>query len=216
MDLQIKTLCPEVIYLNFDEQDHLVDHFTRFSEWYESSNRKFYRKDFTKAEAIIDYKKSRGLNYEEVSQAFNLPFNAIEEAGKVLSNLSAEELFILDIIKHQRAVNPRAQYLIAAYGEGTDNERAHEVAHALYYIDPYYRAQMDQLIDELPLPIRDAMMSYLKTENYNEAVYKDEAQAYLSTGLDDMPKIKQVQKYRTDFIDTFLSTARKHQIGLWD
>lgn len=212
--MTLKNICPEVYGINFGDQDQMIDHLMRFSEWYESSNRKVYRKDFTKAEALVDYRKTRGLHYDDVTQAFNLPLKAIIEAGGTLTDPSVEELFILQITNYLEAKG--GKYLIGTYGTGTDNERMHEVAHALYYIDPVYRAQMDQLFDELPLPIRDAMIGYLKNENYHESVYKDEAAAYLATGLDDMPKIKQVQKYRTDFIDLFLRTARSHEIQLWD
>jgi len=214
MEIKVKQLSPKIANINFDDQDLMVNHFIRFSEWYESANKKFYHKDFTKAEALIDYKKTRGLNYDTVTQAFNLPIASVIEAFKVLTASSSEEIFIHNLCLYLR--NYGVEYLISTYGDGTDNERAHEVAHALYFVDSYYREQMNQLFDELPLPIRDALVNYLKNENYNESVYKDEAQAYMATGLDDMPKIKQVQKHRADFIDVFLNTARNHGITLWD
>ncbi len=211
--LKINELTPEILHFQFDESEDMFKHFLRFSEWYESANKKLFRKDFTLPQALTEYRKTKGMDYTSQVGAYNLPVKELKEASTILTNLSAEEEYILDTIKFVDRKNPgNLKYLIATEDR---SDMAHEIAHSLYLVDEFYRDQMNYLIDDLPIKVRDAMINFLKAELYNEIVYKDEFQAYMATGLAEMPHINTLHRYRAPFIDVFLERAREHDLQLW-
>src|SRR5690606_16630086 len=72
-------------------------------------------------------------------------------------------------------------YIIGSSGNNTTMK--HEVAHGLYYTNQSFRGEMDNLIESVDQESRNAFFKALKDMRYCKEVFKDEMQAYLSTGL---------------------------------
>lgn len=216
--LKINKITPEIYHLKFTESDELVLHFIRFSEYYESDNTNLFRKKFTLNEAIDSYKKSRGVNYLDEINGFNLPVSMIGlMAGEFDRSLTEREKFILALIETIKVqTGSNIKYVIGTYGKNRElDEIHHELAHAFYYTDPVYRLQMDAEIRNLSKAVKEEVFKFLKKECYNQAVFSDECQAYMATGFDIEElsmNVKLVNLFRAPFVDIFLGALSKHEI----
>jgi len=80
----------------------------------------------------------------------------------------------------------------------------HEIAHALFYINPGYKKEMSLLVIEMERKIFDKIEDLLYNMGYDKSVIVDEIQAYMSTGLNpDMGRIRGIKKYTTAFKKRF-------------
>ena len=85
-----------------------------------------------------------------------------------------------------------------------DNTFNHEIAHALYYLEPTYKAEVNKLTAQLSNKLKLAIYNVLAT-TYPEKVFNDELQAYMSTnswmtGMAEIPGFKtKAKKYEQVF-----------------
>lgn len=72
---------------------------------------------------------------------------------------------------------PPPAYLVA-YIDGDPSTLRHELAHALYYLEPDYRTLARSIWDRLPTDNRNGVANALSSLGYDQANHADEFQAY--------------------------------------
>jgi len=190
---KIKEVKPGIFLFEFKEQYDMCMTFLRYQEFYESDSPKFRGKSFE----IIDYMRWYSFKQPRVSagyekaiftypadwSGFNFPGNIIEQVW----NLGITDKYIYDyeMIQAWRKckieANGKKFYIIGVVKGG--NSFNHEIAHGFYYLYPEYKKIMNSLIKDLKPSILESCNLTLKKLGYASKVYKDEIQAYMSTGL---------------------------------
>lgn len=190
--------------------------FLRPQEFYESGNPAFCGKAFTITEFMQWYiERTREENkpaeaaftYFEDFQGYNIPGEVVEQYLKLpLPELSVWDTRFARIAtvvqQHQRG----KFYLIGALTTKTAVIE-HELAHAMYYLVPGYHLAMDKLLATLPPDARSVINAALAEQRYSPAVFFDETQAYMATGL--LEKMENLENLRMPFMRTFNSWKRR-------
>lgn len=219
--LTIKELTTEVYHLKFKDDDEMIMHFIRFSEYYESADKNLYRSKFTMDEALDHYKQNRGKTYFDGVGAFNLPVSIMSKMASEYGNsLTDREKFIMSLVYNIRTVSEGTlKYLIITSGKDDEpDEIQHEISHALYYIDPAYRLKMDSLTRLLPKRVKQELYKFLEHEQYNQSVYDDELQSYMATGFDydeqQVVNLRLINMFRSGYCDVFMEALSAYGITL--
>lgn len=163
----------EKIYLLvFDTQENLAKTFLRFQEHYECP--KFKDKVFTLDEFKEWYVEQKGsFSYYSDWNGFNIPSRVLDlfRQGK-FDLLTKEENKFLEAF--DTAKDP--YYIIGIHKEGEHGTLTHEIAHALFTVDPTYKTQVLSTIAEYD--IKDIEAELREKSGYHEDVIKDEVHAY--------------------------------------
>lgn len=115
-------------------------------------------------------------------------FERLDVMGKryVGHNMSVEDMgrvyhALPDLSREEKMIYKRAQkyrYLIAYVN---DEDLAHEMQHAKYYLNLDYRKRVERVWLRMDGGLRGGIERFLSGLGYNETVYMDEFQAYLMT-----------------------------------
>lgn len=120
-----------------------------------------------------------GTNYFGYWDGFNLPNPVIRNFHKLFRcELTQREQ---DIVNQARQM-PRDGYIIGWAKNGFATTRDHEIAHALYYTEPEYKAQMHALVESLTPELRQQFIDGLNVMGYTTTYHEyvnDEIHAYL-------------------------------------
>jgi len=187
------------LLIKFNKQKDLTMSFFRVEEYYESANPKLHQQAFTLETFIEEQMKSDGeLDYFNYWTGFNVPGYIIEEwSNKINAEYYFREKQLIDIIRDRLDVS-RKYYVIGAL-ENDTNTIDHEIAHALYYMNPEYNKEMGELISEFQSNYTEdynIMCSVLtNTRQYGNNVLFDEIQAYMATET----KKELVKEFRMDY-----------------
>lgn len=178
--------------------------FCRVQEFYESPGSQFRNSKFS----IWDYfswysKKSGCFSYPTDFVGFNLPLVVAKKCYQVNDKETPYDQLMCDIID-KIFVNGMRQYLI-----GTNSLKnstfLHELAHALYYTDMDYKAEMDEITSSISRPNMTKFRKNLRSIGYCSEVTKDEIQAYMATEINKKVtkgitnKKKMHQRYKSVF-----------------
>ncbi len=208
---KLKKVSDRLYLVEFKTEYDLAMTFCRYQEFYESPK---YRGKFFKMD---DFMKWYAKAYGEGSFSYPADYNGFNIPGKVLERV-IRELYIKQydyktqydyvmesIVYHALSLNGDFNfYLIGVHTEKPDTSTTkHEIAHGLYYINKSYRREVDTLLKETPKEIRKALNEKLAARGYSPAVFADESNAYLSTGLHKSMQIQKIRKVRKPFIDLF-------------
>ena len=169
-------------------------------EFYEGSEHT--GKIFTLEEYEDYYTKKWGaFTYYSDWSGFNIPSSVVDVfmAGK-FDPLSEYELRLLDSIDSV-AIWP-IYYVIGTYN-GRIDVLKHEIAHALYYTNSAYRAEVLKLLSSVNLL---HIFKVLESKEYNSATWVDEAHAYMMTEIDFL------ESYEVRTIDFHLVTQKLNEI----
>lgn len=98
--IKLKEVTPEIYHIECKTDEVMFKCFLRYSEFVEGSSKKTYKKDFTFAQALIEYKKDSGLDYRDVNVAYNFSLINLQNAIKGLSNFTPEEIFVQYILEY--------------------------------------------------------------------------------------------------------------------
>jgi hypothetical protein len=165
-------IADDIFIVRFKTQYALASTFLRIQEHYESS--RFRNRVFTLEEYMDWYADRFGaFTYYEDWSGFNVPSTALDPfyAGRFGPLLRKEErLLRLFETQHESG---RPFYVI---GLSDDQDLHHEIAHALYFTRPAYRAAVKAAMrghDTMALRKRLASLGY------HRAVLADEVHAYL-------------------------------------
>lgn len=166
-----------VVHLQFPSQKNLCSTFVRMQEFYESPYPEIRGQVFTLAtyKALYCADHGKPFSYFTDWPAFNIPVKVLKDfARKFKGQRTHSERVVL------RACEG-AEYVIATF-QKADVE--HELAHAMFYIDPYYRARASMLVARQTgfSPALARLLSrWLIREGYHEDVLIEEMNAYLAT-----------------------------------
>lgn len=195
MKFKLTEIHPGIFLAEFNSQYDMAMTFLRYQEFYESANPKFKGNQFT----IIDFMEwySKGhkgvFTYPKDWTGFNIPMDVVCQLQRNTTCLgSPPDWNKYDVVMKgiaERIALKRGwlqhgtqkSYIIGAV-KGSKGVIKHEIAHALYSIYPEYKKEMDKLYSRLSSENKKYLMGDFKALGYAKSVWKDEAQAYLSTG----------------------------------
>jgi hypothetical protein len=166
-----------VVHLQYPSQKDLCKSLVRIQEFYESPYPEIKGKFFTldKFEALYCADHGMPFSYYEDWHGFNFPGTVLDEFARVFrGKITAAEL---EVLQHAE----EASYVI---GTHRSDDISHELAHAMYHIDKYYRMRVSLLVDRFTklAPVEAAKLKeWLIREGYCKAVLVDEFNAYLAT-----------------------------------
>jgi hypothetical protein len=169
-----------------DKTDPLPQIFVRPQEYYD--NKIFKGKIFTIAEIGKWYNEIGDFSAYGQGSGFNAPDYALERFFNGDFNpLSSEEQWLLNNVK-QNADFDKPYYIIGYYN-GVESVRKHELAHALYYLSPEYRREVNKVLYGIDFnPAFSSLYKFLKDQHYDKSVYLDEAHAYIIGDKKEMIK----------------------------
>ena len=205
---QVKMVKPGIFLFSFKDQYEMGMHFLRYQEFYESPSRKFRGKAFKIFDFMSWYAKQSKNNcftYPRDWGGYNFPACVIRNVLKLKipdPNFYDKEMargYAHAITKN----NGEDFYIIGAIGKGKTLN--HEIAHGMYYLNADYKREMNRLVSELPKEVTKKMNEWLKAVGYTPKFFKDETQAYFSTGLpEDLKKFAKYQKPFKALYKTFM------------
>jgi hypothetical protein len=164
--------------------------FVRAQEYYESAYREIRGKTFCIFEYMDKYRKDKGTRYFGYTYdwvGYNIPSESLE---KCLNGLDLGKVVVTpyDMIMHKvyatiRQHQPRGKFYLLGVDDVKSLVMDHELAHALFYTNKKYRAEMTTLVQSLGNKAYTQLEEYLLLMGYTKHVIVDEIHAYLSTGL---------------------------------
>ena len=168
--------------------------FCRVQEFYESPFKQIRGKNFKILDFMKLYSQKRGecfFGYPIDWCGFNIPGPIIEDCyfGKIIEDSNyydnvIEEIHfkvISDIGEEHNQTCPK-YYLIATEAEDEDTLK-HEICHALYYVHDEYKKKANSIVKKLSRECYDKLTLALTELGYTKKVFKDELQAYITTGI---------------------------------
>lgn len=197
------------ILFEFKTQKELALAFCRVEEYYEGNDK--VRGKFLTLESFIDaFMKDDGkLDYFHYWTGFNIPGNIFTEWSQ--KNMSDRTIWEYELAQEvSRKIDFTKPYYVIGGKKGDMEVIDHELAHALYFMNSEYRAEMEELNYRFYKLVRSEyskMVKKLKKMGYGDNVIKDEVQAYMSTS----GKKELVEKFDLDFdrIKGFRTMYRK-------
>ena len=170
-----------------DTTQELGKLFLRFQEYYEGPE--FKGKVFTLDEFKPWYQTSRSASsftYYDDWSGFNIPGTAVEFVARNFKNLSDDEKWLIDHIKKEKL---EKKYYVIGYEKGAHGTMKHEIAHAMFYLKPIYRAKVGQILFKNE-KLLSKLGKHLLDMGYNESVIEDEKHAYLLANRDFLKENK--------------------------
>jgi hypothetical protein len=180
---KLKQIYPSVYLCKIEDMYDLTMTFCRAQEFYESPFKQIRGKKICLLELMAIYSKRNGgsFTYTVDWAGFNLKGSTIEELYKLgIDDFNVYDSIVLDIhTKILEEVGSSNYYLI-----GSNSDKctiAHELCHALYYLDKDYKKTVKNILKQLHKSVHNKIANVLYDLGYCKAVIDDEIQAYLST-----------------------------------
>jgi hypothetical protein len=178
-------LAPGVYHLRFKNAVRMASALMRFQEFYES--RKFRGTYFSREEFEAWYATmTGGSTYaHDWAHGFNFPGSVLRSFFKgKFSPLTVDESQVLRFFDDK----PLPRTYVIATPQGADPRLLkHELAHALYFLDPEYKKEVNTALHEVDLePLQKLFAEHLELSHYHKAVLMDEFQAYLAHGSHEL------------------------------
>ncbi len=198
----IREILPHIYHLRFESAYELAMHFVRFQEYYESP--KFHKQIFTLVDYMEWYAKGQGkgsFSYPTDWSGFNVPSWVLQQVRRAdIRDLNKYDRLMFTLIDRvEEKEHPHNYYFIGTSIEGVreDSDEAgtldHEIAHALYTVNPEYRGKVGDLLGAWagsftnpPGHKGEELVSAVKVLNkmgYHASTIDDEVHAYCATGL---------------------------------
>lgn len=189
----------------------------RPQEFYESSHQDIKGKKFDWEKFLEVFSGEDGrLEYFSFWSGFNFPGRAFENFLQVFGDdLSRRERRLAKEVFAR--VDRTAPYYVIATLPSADETIRHELAHALFCVDPEYRKKAEEMVCDLPSEERDKMEAGLSALGYSADVHVDEIQAYLATGSPEELKKRfglsssQCEKLTPSFAELLASRLPENQ-----
>lgn len=170
--------------------------FLRYEEFYESPH--YQRQMFTLAEFMSWYSANKGdgmFTYTDDWGGFNMPANIIAEVHRRgipdPNHYDALMLSIYELI----SIECKDSYIIGVSSYDTDSYKAHELTHAMYYIDAEYQIGVLNILNKYRSNgFLESLKQALRDEHYVASVMEDEISAYVATG--EMGIFKKIKNKR--------------------
>lgn len=208
--MKITNPIPGVLLVKEDTQYEIASLFMRLQEFYESPMEEIKNSYFTIEQFMDAYAKKYGnFTYTEDWTGFNVPGDKVDEFFRVFSpDLTIKEARLFGRLKltlDRFTQKGEKFYLVGIYRL---KDAAHEIAHALWYLDPYYRSDMKKVISNVSYSLYSQLTSLLLKWGYCDDVVEDEVQAYLATS-DEKFWCTHFEKVNSNFKDPSLRNSFK-------
>lgn len=201
-----------VIHIDVDSQYELTSTFMRLQEFYESPFEGFKGCFFTLEDYMDRYAEYYG-NF-----TYNIDWNGFNVPGNIVKRFFSDEFFMGRLLNKEfkmlEAIAPYMKdehfYLIGTHGSDA-GYMAHEQAHAFYYLNPEYKAEMDALTETLDEEVRGSIHDVLIKMGYCDEVLDDELQAYLSTDEDGDSSLEDAKLPSKDILTQYRNIYTKYE-----
>ncbi len=145
----------------------------------------------------------RGQVTSRIGGGFNIPSSALSPFYEGhFSPLTDDESRILEFFRYKRALD---FYIIATADDSDPSLLRHEIAHALYYLNPDYKKEADAVLAGVDTaPIKKFLTEHPDYGEYHPKVLDDEVHAYLAHSNEEMQE-------RGINLDPYRETIKKLQ-----
>jgi hypothetical protein len=218
LNYELYRIKPKIYAVKVDDQYQRAMLFLRYQEFYESPYKQFQGKNFDVFDFMDYYRKDRGVGcftYPRDWCGYNIPSDSLVKCLSGVSDLKVtstpydEHMMnirrdIMEDLKNYRYPDPsKEKFYLIGVDRVEGDIMAHEIAHALFFLDKGYKKEMTDLVNSLPMRKINGLQNVLLGLGYRKKVIIDEIQAFMSTGLcDEMERLK-LDKDREDFIRVF-------------
>lgn len=187
--MKIKNLGNNLLLLIAKDQYELCSSFVRLQEFYESPYPNIRGQHFTLDEFMDTYAKDHnGFSYFTDWCGFNIPGCIVNQFRDLFKDdLRPKEKNLLDLILKEHTMTNGWYYVIGVI-KGDYAAINHEVAHALYYLNPLYNKEISILAEEYKKENPNKVKKLLK-QGYDKDFITDELQAYNIEKLKPYKKI---------------------------
>lgn len=200
----------DVFLLNFENCHELCSTFLRFQEHYESPE--YAGKIFTLDEFKKWYQGDDGeFTYYSDWSGFNIPSWVLDPflEGK-FDPLSPEEEWFLSFF-HEK-VGGNKFYIIGTFGKKGGSALKHETAHGLFYVNPTYKKEVQEVIKSLPKKTVNQIKKALSFD-YHENSLEDEIHAYTMEELATLdieltPEVEQASAKLCEIYERYWEEAK--------
>jgi hypothetical protein len=214
VDYELHKIMKNVFAVKIDDQYQRAMLFVRYQEFYESPYKQFQGKHFNIFEFMDHYMRDRGathFTYPKDWCGYNIPSEFLLKCfinvgdpnpyDEVMSGIIGSILKEIDSKNH----NPvkRDKFYLIGVDKIEGGVMDHEIAHALFYINPSYKKEMKKLVEKMPKKKFESMKKILLDLGYREAVIVDEIQAFMSTGLWEKMRETIGEKDTIEFVNIF-------------
>lgn len=212
MSFELKEVYPGLFYLQFHNKYECASTFMRIQEYYESPHPEI-RGQILDLELFMDMyaKYNKNFTYCTDWDGFNIPGHIFMDFFLLHFNplLRKERELKYRVLQALNMTKMRF-YVTASYDPDI---MYHEVAHGLWYLNPIYRIEMKQLVDEMPDKLREKFTRTLLKMNYSADMIEDEIQAYSVDiclfGQKGMRRLKYTT-YEKRYINKFIKVYKKY------
>lgn len=177
--MQLKEIYPQIFLLTFSKLYDLAMHFLRYQEYFESPA--FKGKLFSIIDFMEWYSEKHGegsFTYPVDWAGYNIPGKIIKEVmDKGIPDFNKYDATMQKIYSHCNKSYPDF-YLIGTLENPKTTTFEHELAHALYYLNPEYKNDMDSIIEKMDKKEKKLLIKRFKEMGYHKSVFIDEIQAY--------------------------------------
>lgn len=189
-DIKILQPFKGLIHLIFPDQYSLTSTFIRFQEYYEGQSDTIRGHHFTLDEVMDDYVQRFGnFTYFEDWSGFNIPGEIFDKIVKIFGgDLRVKEEILVNVIAEvlDNRNTDEKYYVIGTHPK--NDQTKHELAHALYYLDPGYQGLVDWFIQQIEPKYKSPLIKWLFNEGYSLTVVNDEINSYLIDALAGYPR----------------------------
>ena len=181
-----RKLMDGVILVESRSQIALASAFLRPQEHYECPSESIRGKAFLPSDYAEWFEKSSGVGFDYYVRwpAFNLPGKVVDALREgQLGPLLPQEESLIARIDEARVGKEELPYYVIGVVEGAATDLDHEVAHALFALDPRYKEETLRCLALLEPATFETLRAGLLSLGYpdDRDILRDEMQAYLSS-----------------------------------
>lgn len=168
-----------VVHIRADNQQELCRLFMRPQEFYESPYPEIRGHYFTLAQFEPRYAADHGGVFDYDWHGFNIPGHVFRDFLVIFARDLSPGEQALDFFT--RGLDPF--YLIGSHeGDAEEDALEHELVHATYYLNSWYKANADKLVEKFRgTPECAPLTTYLRNKGYADVTLIDELNAYMAT-----------------------------------
>lgn len=176
---------PGVIHIEAISEYWLGATFMRMQEFYESPFEEIRGKRFLESDYMDLYadRNTDAFTYYSDWSGFNLPGRIVREFFVNFDSppysLNHKEQYLRKMINDP--VPPEQFYLIGTIQGDDSTVFDHEIAHAMFSLNPEYRGLVETLMENLPSEMMTDLYQAMLKKGYCSEVVPDEIQAHLAT-----------------------------------
>jgi hypothetical protein len=178
-DFSVSRPCDGCVLLKFKTIPDLTKSFFRMAEYYDGDQKK---KHVDMAEFLDDWMDRQGnADYFKFWDGFNITDSAFRSWRRTVGKLSQAEQTVVDAV--DQATKGMKKFCVMGISGDDPATMQHELFHAKYYLDPDFKRNADQLIDECRNdPVIKTMTKILKAKLDYHTNIDEEIAAYLYAG----------------------------------